>query len=191
MKQFKTALIVIDMQADYIGEKSRNKVYSQTLVDNINKRIANATSHGDTVIYIKNIGRRNKESYVSDFVEGLAITSNYIVEKNKSSIFSNPTLLEILKEKEIRNIECIGIDGNCCVASAAIEASKLGFSVVFPLTYIGIKSMERFSKKREQLVKANVQIIEMQEDSSFKAVFTDMKLTECMWEAHNEAGKEI
>ena len=167
MKQSETALIVIDMQADYIGEKSKNKVYSQTLIDKINERITAATRHGDTVIYIKNVGRRNKERYVSDFAEGLTVTSNYIVEKDKSSIFSSPILLEVLKEKEIRNIECIGIDGNCCVASSAIEASKLGFSVVFPLAYIGIKSMERFSQKREQLMKANVQIIEMQEEKCF------------------------
>lgn len=163
MKKFKTALIVIDMQADYIGEKSKNKFYSQTLIDNINERIADAIKHGETIIYIKNVGRRNKEPYVSEFVEGLMVASNYIVEKNKLSIFSNPILLEVLKEKEIRNIECVGIDGNCCVASSAIEASKLGFSAVFPLTYIGMKNIERFSKKREQLMKANVQIIEMQE----------------------------
>jgi nicotinamidase-related amidase len=165
MKQYETALIVIDMQADYIGEKSKNKFYSQTLIDKINERIATASRHGDTVIYIKNVGRRNKKTYVSEFVEGLTIVSNYIVEKDKSSIFSNPTLLEILKENKIHNIECIGIDGNCCVASSAIDASKLGYSVIFPLTYIGIKSMERFSKKREQLTKANVQIIEMQEEN--------------------------
>lgn len=163
MKKFKTALIVIDMQADYIGEKSKNKFYSQTLIDNINERIADAIKHGETIIYIKNVGRRNKEPYVSEFVEGLMVASNYIVEKNKLSIFSNPILLEVLKEKEIRNIECVGIDGNCCVASSAIEASKLGFSAIFPLTYIGMKNIERFSKKREQLMKANVQIIEMQE----------------------------
>ena len=163
MEQFETALIVIDMQADYIGEKSKNKYYSQTLIDKINERIAMGTEHGDTVFYVKNVGRRNKARYVSDFAEGLAVISNYIVEKDKSSIFSNPTLLEILKEKEIRNIECIGIDGNCCVASSAIEASKLGFSVIFPLTYIGIKSMECFSKTRERLMKANVQIVEILE----------------------------
>lgn len=151
------------MQADYIGEKSKNKFYSQTLIDNINERIADAIKHGETILYIKNVGRRNKEPYVSEFVEGLMVASNYIVEKNKLSIFSNPILLEVLKEKEIRNIECVGIDGNCCVASSAIEASKLGFSAVFPLTYIGMKNIERFSKKREQLMKANVQIIEMQE----------------------------
>ena len=42
MKQLKTAVIVIDMQADYIGEKSKNKYYPHTLIDKINDRIAAA-----------------------------------------------------------------------------------------------------------------------------------------------------
>lgn len=114
MKQLKTAVIVIDMQADYI-------------------------------------------------VEGLSVVSNCIVEKGKSSVFDNLILLDMLKENEITNIELIGIDGNCCVAASAIDASKSGLSVVLPLTYIGIKSKERFSETREKLLKANVQIIEPQE----------------------------
>lgn len=93
-------------------------------------------------------------------MEGLSIVSDFIVEKEKSSIFSNPTLLDTLKQNEITNIELIGIDGNCCVASSAIDASKLGFSVVLPLIYVGTKNKERFSKTREKLLRANVQIIE-------------------------------
>ena len=103
MKQLKTAVIVIDMQADYIGEKSKNKYYPHTLID----KIAAAVNHNESIIYVKKVGKRNKESYISDFVEGL--------------------------------------------------------SVILPLTYIGIKSKERFSETREKLLKANVQIIEPQE----------------------------
>lgn len=164
MKQIKTAVIVIDMQADYIGEKSKNKYYPDTLIDKINARIAVAVNHNESIIYVKNIGKRKKEPYISDFVEGLSVVSDYIVEKGKASVFDNPMLLDMLKENEITNIEFIGIDGNCCVAASAIDASKLGFSVVFPLTYIGIKSKERFSKTREKLLKASVQIIEPQEE---------------------------
>jgi nicotinamidase-related amidase len=160
MKQHKTALIVIDMQTDYIGEKSKYNYYPHTLIDKINERIAAAVNYDEIVIYVKNIGRRNKEPYVSDFVEDLSVVSNFIVEKGKSSVFANPTQLEFLKENGIVNIELIGIDGNCCVASSAIDASRLGFSVVFPLTFIGIKSKERFSKTIEKLRKANVVVIE-------------------------------
>lgn len=160
MKQHKTALIVIDMQAHYIGEKSKNKYYSNALIEKINNRIAAAINSNEVIIYVKQVGRREKMPYVSDFVEGLSVVSNLIVEKEKSSIFSNPTLLDMLKQYEITNIELIGIDGNCCVASSAIDASKLGFSVTFPLIYVGIKNNERFFRTREKLLKANVQIIE-------------------------------
>ena len=73
MKQNKTALIVIDMQADYIGEKSKYKYYPHTLIDKINERITAAQNCDEMIIYVKNVGRRNKEPYVSAFVEGLSV----------------------------------------------------------------------------------------------------------------------
>ena len=133
MKQLKTALIVIDMQADYIGEKSKHNYYPNALIGKINDRIAIAVNSTEVIIYVKQVGRHSKKPYVLDFVEGLSIVSDF---------------------------ELIGIDGNCCVASSAIDASKLGFSVVLPLIYVGTKNKERFSKTREKLLRANVQIIE-------------------------------
>lgn len=154
------ALIVVDMQADYIGESSRYNYYPNLLVDKVNERIISADRAGMLVIYVKNKGRRNKEPYVSDFVKGLVIVSNCWIEKDKSSVFADNTLLELLKDKGISQVELIGIDGNCCVASSALEASKLGFSVVFPLDYIGIKEKRRFLKTKEKLLASNVEIVE-------------------------------
>lgn len=168
MKQDHSALIVIDMQADYIGEKSKYKYYPHAFIEKINERISLAKNRNELIIYVKNVGRYKKEPYVSDFVEGLVIASNCIVEKTKASVFHDPILLDILRENDITTIEIIGIDGNCCVAFSAIDASKLGFSVVFPLTYIGIKSKERFSTTKEKLLEANVQIIEPMEEACFK-----------------------
>lgn len=154
------ALIVVDMQADYIGESSRYNYYPNLLVDKVNERIISADRAGVLVIYVKNKGRRNKEPYVSDFIKELAIVSNCWIEKGKSSVFADNTLLELLKDKGISQVEVIGIDGNCCVASSALEASKLGFSVVFPLEYIGIKDKRRFLKTKEKLLASNVEIVE-------------------------------
>lgn len=165
MRQLKTALIVIDMQANYIGEKRKYKYYPQILIGKVNNRIATAVKNNELIIYVKQVGKHNKKPYVSDFAEGLLVVSNCIIEKERPSIFDNHTLLAMLIEEEISNIELIGIDGNCCVAASAIDAAKLGFSVVFPLNYIGIKSKERFSKTKEKLMKANVQIIEPQEEN--------------------------
>ena len=64
-KQLKTAVIVIDMQADFILEKRAKKYYPHTLIDKINDRIAAAVNHNESIIYVKNVGKRNKESYIS------------------------------------------------------------------------------------------------------------------------------
>lgn len=156
----KIALIVIDMQKDYIGEESRHNYYPNTLIDKVNERIAIANNNGQMIIYVKNKGKRKKEIYISDFVKGLSIASNFIIEKGKASMFDDDIFFELLKNKDICQIETIGIDGNCCVASSALDAMKLGFSVIFPLEYIGIKDKQRFIKTKEKLIKANVEIVE-------------------------------
>ena len=156
----KIALIVIDMQKDYIGEESRHNYYPNTLIDKVNERIAIANNNGQMIIYVKNKGKRKKEIYISDFVKGLSIASNFIIEKGKASMFDDDIFFELLKNKDICKIETIGIDGNCCVASSALDAMKLGFSVIFPLEYIGIKDKQRFTKTKEKLIKANVEIVE-------------------------------
>ena len=156
----KIALIVIDMQKDYIGEESRHNYYPNTLIDKVNERIAIANNNGQMIIYVKNKGKRKKEIYISDFVKGLSIASNLIIEKGKASMFDDDIFFELLKNKDICKIETIGIDGNCCVASSALDAMKLGFSVIFPLEYIGIKDKQRFIKTKEKLIKANVEIVE-------------------------------
>ena len=156
----KIALIVIDMQKDYIGEESRHNYYPNTLIGKVNERIAIANNNGQMIIYVKNKGKRKKEIYISDFVKGLSIASNFIIEKGKASMFDDDIFFELLKNKDICKIETIGIDGNCCVASSALDAMKLGFSVIFPLEYIGIKDKQRFIKTKEKLIKANVEIVE-------------------------------
>lgn len=51
------ALIVVDMQEDYIGESSRYNYYPNLLVDKVNERIVSADRAGILVIYVKSEGR--------------------------------------------------------------------------------------------------------------------------------------
>ncbi|RKI42634.1 isochorismatase family protein [bacterium D16-51] len=155
MKHSQTALLVIDMQADYIGKTSKYNFYPIELIDKINERIVRAVKEKETIIYVKNAGRRNNIPYVSDFAGNLLIESNYIIQKNTLSAFENPALLEILNKEHISKIEMAGIDGNCCVAASAIDALKSGFWVIFPLGYIGIISQKRFAETKEKLLNAN------------------------------------
>ena len=92
--------------------------------------------------------------------EGLEVVSDFLIEKSKSSVFSNTLLAKVLAEHEIRQITVVGVDGNCCVKSTAIDAAKAGYSVVYPLPYIGIKNRKAFSNTKVKLLKENILVTE-------------------------------
>lgn len=155
-----TALFIIDMQEDYIGKYSKYGYDSEVLINNINKQILNAKKNCEMIIYVKNKKTLKSGIYISDFVEGLIIESNFIFEKDSSSALSNTEISSLLKTFEISNIKVVGIDGNCCVASTAIDAARLGYAVEVLIENIGIRNINRFNKTKEKLIKEKVKIIE-------------------------------
>lgn len=154
------ALFVIDMQEEYVGKGNRYGYDTSTLISRVNQRILKAHNDKELIIYIKN--RKNLKSGVtsSEFADGLLVLSDYIFYKDKSSVFSNKEILLLLKESGIKEIETIGVDGNCCVASSAKEAASLGYVVVFPCIYIGVKNSDLFSRKKTLLIKQGIKVIE-------------------------------
>lgn len=154
------ALFVIDMQEEYVGKGNRYGYDTSTLISRVNERIHKAQNDNELIIYIKN--RKNLRSGVksSELADGLSVLSEHIFYKDKSSVFSNNEVLHLLKESGIKEIETIGVDGNCCVASSAKEAASLGYVVVFPCIYIGVKNPDQFSTKKAMLIKQGIKVIE-------------------------------
>lgn len=152
------ALIVIDMQEEYVGRKSNKKRYpydSEQLIQNINLRICDYEQQGDPVIYIKNKG---KSIHVSNLVATMRIVSDLVYVKSKASCFSNSCLLAFLIENALKEIEIVGIDGNSCVGFSALDGVKKGFSVSLSLSCVGIANIKRFDKTKEKLLKSNITI---------------------------------
>ncbi|MEL7570790.1 MAG: isochorismatase family protein [Eubacteriaceae bacterium] len=152
-------LFVIDMQKDYVGINSRYKYDSVELIAKINERIKLAQKNNDLIIYIKNKKILKNSEHISDFSDGLLVVSDFIFTKEKSSLFSNPSIMQILNNNKIIQAEIIGVDGNCCVASSAADAVKAGFKTIFPCEYIGVLNKERFVKKKQILKDLGVEII--------------------------------
>lgn len=65
--------------------------------------------------------------------------------------FSDPGLLELLHQHSVTEIEIIGIDGCCCVASSAVDACKSGFHVTLPCEFIGVRNMAKFEEKKKPI----------------------------------------
>lgn len=154
------ALLVIDMQEEYVGQKRNKKRYpyaSEQLIKSINSRIADYEQRSGSVIYIKNKGKSGR---ASDLVAGMMLVSDVVYEKSKASCFSNQSLLDYLREEAISEIEFVGVDGNSCVRFSALDGIKHGFAIFVSLSCVGIASEERFATTREKLLNSHVTIID-------------------------------
>jgi nicotinamidase-related amidase len=150
------ALVIVDMQEDYIGEKSKNNFTNkQDTIDNINQRIANA-EQGTAIIYIKNV----RKGASSDFVKGLNIVSDLFFTKEKSSSFSSKEFADYVNRNHIDEIDVVGIDGNCCVKTTSVDGIKKGLQITIPSSCIGVINKDRFLKTRQLLTELQVKIID-------------------------------
>lgn len=153
-------LLVIDMQEDYLGVKRNKKRYPYDtikLIKNINERINEYPDK--SVIYITNrffweLGKKPKT-----MVNGLNIVSDYIYQKRRKNAFSIRRLQDLLHIDSTSSIELVGIDGNLCVGTTALEGVKMGFRIIFNESCIGIRNPNQFKKFKTKLTKAGVEFI--------------------------------
>jgi nicotinamidase-related amidase len=153
----KKALIIVDMQEDYVGENRNKKIHSYdvaTLIENINKKIKEYSQNGYVVIFVRNVAKEK----CSDIVDGLNLINDFIFDKSKASCFSNADLLDLLAKSNITDIEFAGIDGNSCVGISALESIKRGFNTTFIFQCVGVKNVDKFEKMRTRLLNAGVNI---------------------------------
>ena len=157
------ALLVIDMQEDYIGENRNRKKFPydpEILVPRINQRIEDFHSEGDLVVYILNRFFYQSKRYTPQLVPGLRIVSDKTFVKNRANCFSNPELTRFLRENHVAELETVGIDGNYCVAASAQAGVKKRFSVLFNQQCIEAAKTDRFRETIARLKAANVTVRE-------------------------------
>lgn len=150
-------LLVIDMQEDYVGSSRNLRMYpynAKELIHSINEKISEYPN--ESVIYIVNrffweIGRKPKS-----LVDGLSVISNNVFEKRKASCFSNKQLLEYLQEINASELEIVGVDGNYCVGSSAIEGIDKQYKILFNESLIGIGNYGKFKKMKKKLQEKGV-----------------------------------
>lgn len=164
------ALLVIDMQEDYVG-KARNKrrfpYDSEKLIKNINSKIHEYEKNNDLVIYIRNKKKNSLFNRIFykygiegtngvQLVKGLDIVSRYIFDKSMACCFTNTSLVTFLKENNISKIELTGIDGNACVGLSAIGGAILHFDVTILCNCTGIANPNKTDKMKSKLIKSGV-----------------------------------
>ena len=106
------ALLVIDMQKDYLWDK-RKKMFTydtDELVGNVNRLIVSYKEKGYDVIYIKHIlpklmwgvGFSIKGTEGAELYEGLEIVSDMIFEKNRSDAYTAKPFQGLQRNRNLR-----------------------------------------------------------------------------------------
>ncbi len=135
----KKALIVIDLQKDYLWDK-RKPMFNydtETLVGNVNRAIASYKDAGYDIIYIKHIlpkimwgvGFSIRGTEGAELFEGVNVVSDKIFEKNRSNTFTAKLFREYVKKQGYREMILCGLDECGCVGATAKGAVKAGIKV--------------------------------------------------------------
>lgn len=153
-------LLIIDMQEDYIGEKRNKKKFPydvKTLIDNVNHKINSYSK--EYIIYIKNQffwESKKREKLLS---KEMNVVSNQIFTKRNINTFKNIKFANFLKEKNVTELEIIGIDGNYCVKATAIAALKIGYEVFLNENCIGSADTKKYEKSKTKMERMGIKFL--------------------------------
>lgn len=153
-------LLIIDMQEDYTGENRNRKRFPydiEPLIDNVNNRI-NSYSR-EHIVYIKNQFFWEPPKREKSLSKGMNVVSNQIFTKRNNNSFKNIEFANFLREKNVTELEIIGIDGNYCVKATAIAASKAGYKVFLNENCIGIADTKKFRKSKMKMKRIGVRFL--------------------------------
>lgn len=163
--QNKKALLVIDMQNDYLGPK-RKAMFSYDsaeLTASVNRAIHRYQNEGADIIYIAHIlpniatnrwfiGFSIKGTEGAKLYDGLDIVSDLYFEKNLSNTYTAKQFRDYMKEKKYGEVALCGLDECGCVGKTALGAAKTGVRVVMLTDCIG----RRFPKKRVEKMRSRL-----------------------------------
>ena len=153
-------LLIIDMQEDYIGEKRNKKKFPydvKTLIDNVNHKINSYSK--EYIVYIKNQFLWESKKSEKLLSKEMNVVSNQIFTKRNNNTFKNIKFANFLKEKNVTELEIIGIDGNYCVKATAIAASKLGYEVFLNENCIGIADTKKYEKSKTEMERMGLKFL--------------------------------
>ena len=114
--------------------------------------------------YIKSIGKGlfkgsmpKPESRDADFARDIKVVSKNIYEKNKADCFSNDALADLMRARNVKEIEFVGVDTGTDIGTSAYTATEdLDIKVVYNELCMVVMSPEKAAKYRDKLRKTRV-----------------------------------
>ena len=173
IKMERKALVVVDMQRDYLC-RERKPMFSydtDKLVNSVNEAIAEYSGMGYDIIYIKQvfqniitnkwfIGFTLKDTPGAELYDGVNVVSDYSFEKYFPDTFSSKEFRAHVKHQGYSEMVLCGLDECGCVGATAKGAVKAGLKTYMLTDSIGRRFPDvKVKKMREQLGKIGVTYI--------------------------------
>lgn len=137
------ALLVIDMQNDYLWEQRKDMFSYNTpqLVSEVNKTIKEHKEKGFDIIYVVQlfpniitnrwiIGFSIKGTEGAELYDGMDLVNDTVVEKNLPDTFTSSQFKKLFAEKKYKELHLCGLDECGCVGATAKGAVKAGCRTV-------------------------------------------------------------
>ena len=158
------ALIIIDVQKGFIT-KLTGKIPLK-----IKKFILEHKNEYELVIFTKYVNHENSnfvknlnwkrfmEVKETDIVDELKefISKKNLYKKDTYGCFTNDRLLNLLKKKQIKQVELAGIDTENCVLTFARDAFDRGFKVVVFKNLSASHSSSKLHKSALEIIRINI-----------------------------------
>lgn len=142
----KKALLILDIQNDYMSDQARLPIAKQQMestINCINILIHKVQEQQISIIYIRNEFKRTqilsnlfrkftalKGTKGAEFDERLALVEGKYFSKNKADAFSNPDLATYLSKQHINELIVLGVFVEGCVSATVNGALTRNFKVV-------------------------------------------------------------
>jgi len=138
----KTALLVMEMQADYLREKRIAKFTYDTekLVDAVNAAIRKYAAEGCEIVYLRQIFPDTPSNRIifgfnivgtegAELWDKLDVVSEHIFDKNIADLFADEKIAAFFAQQGYTEYLLCGIDECGSVAATALGAKKTGAAV--------------------------------------------------------------
>jgi nicotinamidase-related amidase len=169
------ALLVIDMQIDYVDENGKfpiEKNQINSLIETVNNIIGDFHGNKYQIMYIRRFFRKNDvQNIFRNFavIEGttgaeidprINIVSDDIFDKYTPSAFSNKKFENFLISNQINELYVCGVMADECVYETALSAFNSGYTVNYYANAVGSSSIKNIKNAIEKLRKKGINIIE-------------------------------
>lgn len=170
----KTALLVMDMQEDFLGEKAKmpiDKEQIPAITAVVNSLIDDFERNGQPIIYIKSefpkiaIGNRIRHhaaivgSPGTNMYGKIRISGDIIFSKKKPNAFSNPEFEKYLVENQVSRLVVTGVYADQCVLDTALAALDRNYQVTFVRNGVGSSSEKAVTKACEKVKEKGAEVI--------------------------------